>query len=58
MKHTYTEKEKEEIAQLVFNWMHKYKVKNPNQILENPQCYYNMDELVYYLAEIKDVTKC
>jgi hypothetical protein len=57
MKHTYTEEEKEKIAQLVFDWMYKHKVWSSHKVYQSDYCSISAIDLVGDLADIKDVTE-
>lgn len=56
MTHTYTEEEKEKIAQLVFDWMIEHDCWGSDKVYQVD--YLNIDaiDLVADLADIKDVT--
>lgn len=57
MKHTYNEKEKEKIAQLVFNWLKEYDCHSGEKVYQNDDCNLWAADLVADLADIKDVTE-
>lgn len=57
MKHTYTEEEKEDIAQLVFNWLRYYKIRDGEQAGQEDEVSIYAYELICDLADIKDVTE-
>lgn len=56
MKHTYTEEEKEKIAQLVFNWLRAYKIRDGEQAAQDDEVSIYSYELICDLADIKNVT--
>ncbi len=56
MKHTYTEEEKEKIAQLVFDWLRDYKIRDGEQAAQDDEVSIYSYELICDLADIKDVT--
>ena len=56
MKHTYTEEEKEKIAQLVFNWLRDYKIRDGEQTAQDDEVSIYSYELICDLADIKNVT--
>lgn len=57
MKHTYTEEEKEKIAQLVFDWMYEHEVWASDKVYQSDHCNISAIDLVGDLADIKDVTE-
>lgn len=57
MKHTYTEEEKEKIAQLVFDWMYDHEVWASDKVYQSDHCSETAIDLVADLADIKDVTE-
>lgn len=57
MKHTYTEEEKEKIAQLVFDWLRDYKVRDGEQACQDDEVSIYAYELICDLADIKNVTE-
>ena len=57
MKHTYTEEEKEKIAQLVFNWMYEHEIWGSDKVYQSDHCQIGAIDLVADLADIKDVTE-
>lgn len=57
MKHTYTEKEKEKIAQLVFDWLRAYQIKDGKQACQDDDVSIYAYGLICSLADIKDVTE-
>lgn len=56
MKHTYTEEEKEKIAQLVFNWLRDYGIRDGEQAAQDDEVSIYSYELICDLADIKNVT--
>lgn len=57
MKHTYTEEEKEEIVQLVFDWLRDYKIRDGEQASQDDEVSVYAYILICDLVNIKDVTK-
>ena len=57
MKHTYTEEEKEKIAQLVFDWMYEHEVWASEKVYQSDHYNISAIDLVADLADIKDVTE-
>lgn len=57
MKHTYSEEEKEQIAQLVFDWMYEHEVWDSDKVYQSDHCQIGAIDLVANLADIKDVTE-
>jgi hypothetical protein len=57
MKHTYTEEEKEKIAQLVFDWMYEHEIWASEKVYQSDRCSIDAIDLVAELADIKDVTE-
>lgn len=57
MKHTYSEEEKEQIAQLVFDWMYEHEVWASDKVYQSDHCLISVIDLVAELADIKDVTE-
>ena len=60
MKHTYTEEEKEMIAQRVFDWLREYNYSSSCDIerdIEDNVIDSYADDLLCSLADIKDVTE-
>lgn len=57
MKHTYTEEEKEKIAQLVFDWMYGHEIWGSDKVYQSDHCQIGAIDLVADLADIKDVTE-
>lgn len=56
MKHTYTEEEKETIAQLVFDWLRSYQIRDGEQAYQDDDVDLFGYELICDLADIKNVT--
>ena len=56
MIHTYTEEEKEKIAQLVFDWMIEHECWGSDKVYQSDTSQIDSIDLVADLADIKDVT--
>lgn len=56
MKHTYTEEEKEIIAQLVYSWLREHDCSCGEAACQEDNCQIDAILLVSDLADIKDVT--
>lgn len=57
MKHTYSEEEKEKIAQLVFDLMYEHEIWGSDKVYQSDHCQIGAIGLVADLADIKDVTE-
>ena len=57
MKHTYTEEQKEQIAQMVYNWLRTHNAFSSEHVYQTDDCQIESIELVGDLADIKDVTE-
>lgn len=57
MKHTYSEEEKEKIAQLVFDLMYEHEIWGSDKVYQSDHCQIGAIDLVADLADIKDVTE-
>lgn len=57
MRHTYTEEEKELIANLVFSWLEEHDCSCGEYACQNDSCNLDAILLVSDLADIKDVTE-
>lgn len=55
MKHTYTEEEKEKIAQLLFEWLIEHDCWGSEKVYQVDYC--NLDS-VDLVAELADIKKC
>jgi hypothetical protein len=55
MKHTYTEEEKEKIAQLLFEWLIEHDCWGSEKVYQVDYCNLDSVDLVAKLADIKNV---
>ena len=56
MKHTYTEIEKEIIAQMLFDFLRKHDCFGGEHFCQDDECQIDSIEFMCELADIKDVT--
>ena len=56
MKHTYTEAEKEKIAQMLFDFLREHECFNGEEFAQNDECQIDCIDLMCDFADIKDVT--
>lgn len=55
MKHTYNERQKDRIAQIVYNWLKAHRAYSGEMAAQNDGCNIDAIDLVCDLADIKDV---
>ena len=56
MKHTYTEEQKERIAQMLFDFLTSHHCWGGDHFSQNDECQIDSIDLMCELADIKDVT--
>lgn len=56
MKHTYTEDQKERIAQMLFDFLTAHNCWGGDHFSQNDECQIDSIDLMCELADIKDVT--
>lgn len=57
MKHTYTEEQKEKIAQKLFDFLREHRCFGGEHFIQNVECQIDSIDFICYLADIKDVTE-
>lgn len=55
MKHTYTEEEKEKIAQMLFDFLREHNCFNGEDFAQNDECQIDSIDFMCDLADIKNV---
>lgn len=56
MKHTYTEEQKEKIAQMLFDFLRKHNCFGGEHFMQDDDCQIDSIDFMSDLADIKDVT--
>ena len=56
MRHTYSEKQVEKIAQLVYTWLREHDCFSGEHAAQNDACNIDAIDLICDLADIKNVT--
>lgn len=55
MTHTYSEHQKDRIAQMVYNWLKAHRADSGETVAQDDDCTIDAIDLVCDLADIKDV---
>lgn len=57
MKHTYNEEQKEQIAQMLFDFLRKHRCFGGEHFAQDDNCQIDSIDFMCELADIKDVTE-